>query len=846
MKDRPTVNSAPAATTAAAAPRPIVTRAPLLPACALLIGGIVAGRYLAPATGVWAAAGALALAVAALTLRRPVLAPVTSAALACAIVCGGAVATTLARDRLPADHVFRFSARGNVFATIRGTIVSAPRTRAAAAAYERPPTTAFLLDATAIRRTDGRWTGATGRLRATVGEPASGLAAGDDVELVGTIRRSRPPGNPGQYDWPAADRNRGILARFAVPGADGVTRLGSADAGSPRRLWWRLRGHVRQHVVGFGDSREATLLEALVLGERDPSLRKLNQSMIDAGTAHFLSISGMHLGIFLGFVYGLCRLLALRPRRAAMVVLAVLAGYVFLAEPRAPLLRAAVMAAAVCIAMISGRAVTVANALAAAAALLLAADPLALFRPGFQLSFGVVAGMLLMYRPVRQLLFGRWLKRRGLMVFRSDQRWVRWLQYRAADVLIALVSVSTAAYLVAAPLVACHFGLLTPYAPLLSILLLPLMIAVLIPAYLSMALAWPLPNLAARIADLAAGAAGWLEKVVALSAKLPGLSFDLYPVPAWWAGLWYAALLLWAARPRRRRLALGALAVAVGAGLWTQLPAPAPTGAQLHVLAVGHGSAALLQSPTGKTYLFDAGSLTSAGICDEVLRPFLRARRLPAPEAVFISHANVDHFNALTGWLERHSLRTAYVHESFGRGSDTPPEAGELLRLLERRGVRVVRLRQGQTLSLGGDTRVEVLWPPPVAEAPQANENDRSLVLRLVAGRRSVLLPGDAGEGPQAALAKLPRDRIGADVLVLPHHGSHTPSLAGFIEAVDPQLLIQSAAARRSSDKLLRAIAGRPRVCTFREGWIGVDLAGEAVGVETMRPRLGAPVDAGP
>ena len=61
--------------------------------------------------------------------------------------------------------------------------------------------------------------------------------------------------------------------------------------------------------------------------------------MVRAGVAHLLSISGQHLAIFLLFVYGLCRVATASPSRAAAIVLALLVGYVLLAEPNPPLLR---------------------------------------------------------------------------------------------------------------------------------------------------------------------------------------------------------------------------------------------------------------------------------------------------------------------------------------------------------------------------------------------------------------------------------------------------------------------------------------------------------------------------
>ena len=516
-----------------------------------------------------------------------------------------------------------------------------------------------------------------------------------------------------------------------------------------------------------------------------------------------------------------------------------LAAYLLVVEPRAPWLRAALMAAAVCIAIISGRAISSANALAAAAIVLLIADPLSLFRPGFQLSFGIVCGLMILHRRIRQLLFGRWLSRRKLMVLQADQRVARFMKYPFPSAVMDLVSASLAAYLAAAPLVAYHFGLFTPYAPLLTVLLLPLVVLVLAPAYLSMGLAWPMPNLADRVGELAVWSAGLLEWVISLPARLPGLSFDLFVVPLWTVALCYAALGLWAILPRRRWLWAPAMAAAAVAVAISQLPASAPTDGQLHVLDVGHGAMVLLHAPNGRTYLFDAGSLNSHDAYGEVLRPFLRAKRLPGPEAVFVSHDNVDHFNALPALLKRHTPRTIFVGRGFGQPRPgLPPKGAELLKLCRRRGVTISRLSGSQTITLGEHTYVDVLSPP--ADKPLPGDiNDRSLVLRIACRDRRVLLPADAGPEPLAELTRAGRDAVAADVLLLPHHGAATPALAAFIEAVGPETLIQSGRARPDSRKLLEALGGRRRLITWREGWIHVDLAEDELRIETMRPRAG-------
>jgi len=804
--------------------------------------GIVAGRYCPLPVGAWAAAAIVGFLAGLVGIWRGHLRGLGIGGIAVAICCASALAGASAYHYVPVDHIITFSDEGRVLATIRGKVASSPRIHQPTTAFWQAPRTAFLLEAEAIRTRQPQWLTTRGRIRVTVGEPTYDLAAGDHVELVGSLRRIRGPSNPGQYDWRAAGRYQGILVSFSVPGADGVTRTAVARSDPLAELLRRLRLRARRHMGRLGESEEANLLEALVLGERDPALRTLNRAMVEAGVAHLLSISGLHLGIFLGFIYWVARLLAFPPRRAAGAVLVVVIAYVLLAEPRAPLLRGAIMAGAFCVATISGRAISSANALAAAAVLLLAADPLQIFTPSFQLSFCIVAGIAALHGHLKELLFGRWLRRRGLVVFRDRRGGAglrRWLYYRVSDWLIVLVCLSAAAYLTAAPLVAHHFGLFSPYAPLLSLLLLPVMVAVLVPAYVSLALAWPMPNLSAAIGELAVSAAGAMKGLVMLAQRLPGLSVEVFSVPAWLVAACYVTMGLWAATRRRRRAwpaaatATAALLVGIVA---TQRPAPAPPGGRVHVLDVGHGSMILLHGSDGRTCLFDAGTLANLDPYHQVLRPFLRAKRLPSPEAVFISHANLDHYNALPALLEREPPARVYLNEFFGRREDDPPGARQLLGALRQRQVEVIRLRRGHAVRVGPEALVEVLWPPPADQAGGLDVNDCSLVLRLSCGGHSVLITGDAGELVEARLAEHPH-RIRSDILVLPHHGSVTPTLRPFIEAVGADILLQSSAFRPETPALLEAVAGKKRYTTSRAGWIGVNLSDAGVRVETMRGR---------
>ena len=825
----------------------------MAPLAAALMTGIIAGRYLPIPVGVYAFAGGAALLGAIGALGRKHLLPVATVCVLAMVACLGAAYVQLRYFSVGDDHIVTCTARHRTLATLRGRIVTAPTTwqddPSVALGWRRPMRTVFILDAEAIR-TESTWQPIRGLVRVGIDEGDPRLAAGQRLELVGWIGRFTSPANPGQFDWAAAMRNRGLLVQMSVPTPDGATLLSDAHAPWYRRALWHVRAAARQHLLSFGDAHEGRLINALVLGERHPALRRLNDAMIRAGVAHFLSISGLHLGIFLGFVFLLCRLISLTPRQSAAAVLMVLAAYLLLAEPRPPLLRSAVMAAAMCAATIARRRHAQLNALAVAATALLIADPLRLFDVGFQLSFIIVTSLVCVHRAARRLLFGRFLRRRGLTVFRGEQRLRRWLAYTLTNWLIAGVTISLVAYVAAAPLVARHFGLFCPWAPLLSIVLLPLVAAILITGYVSMAMAWPAPNLSHVVGQLASALAEQLAAIVEWLSRLPAMGLALRPVGGWWVVACYAALALLLVRrrfPCGRIISLAAIVAMIAAAVWTQRPAPPPDVAELNLLAVGAGQCGVLRTPSGQTFLLDAGTQGGYDAANQIIRPFFRAQRLPSPSAAFISHANTDHYNALPALLRLSPVGRVYLNDYFDRAdpSDVDQPVAHLMGVLDDHTVQIVRLSAGMTVDLDDRTSIQVLWPTMDLPA-ETDPNDRSLVLRIACDGRSVLLAGDVQVMAQTALMTADRSAaLQSDGLVMPHHGSWRQTLPAFVQAVGPQAVLVSTSRSLTSrgtsarrQEFYDALARSGHVYTTRtDGWIQLRFGAGTFEVRTMRRR---------
>jgi competence protein ComEC len=741
-------------------------RAPLVPVALAASVGLILDRYAAPRL-----AGELlvcGLAIAAwLVVSR--LRPRESAAVWLWLAAGALAAAHhhMHRNAFADDDIGRFTTDRFTVVRLRGTLDEEP-------ARFRPPkldplrtvqkteTTVTVLAVTAVETPSG-WQPASGRARLTVEGRLDDLHHGDLLEVGGRLFAPLPPSNPGEMDYRAHLLDRRITAEVRTKrSGEGITRL---EEGWRASLWGWLaagRGWGSRTLQGVLPVDEAGLAAALLLGDAAALDRDEWEAFVRTGVVHVLAISGQHLVVLAAFVWLLLRTSGTRRRHGAWIVMAVMIGYALLTGAKPSAVRAAVMVSVFCCGIVLRRPVLPANAFALAWLIVVFINPTDPFTAGCQLSF--LSVFVLVWGA------GKWLAPRPLspleeLVEASRTFWEKFAR-QAFRFLWVSFAISLILGIANAPLILARQNIVSPAGVVLGPPLILLTSIALIAGFLLLLLA-PLGSWAAWPFALVVHASlAGCEWIVRTAEKVPG-GWIYAPGPAlgWLIGFYAlaAAIVLLSGRWRRRCLA--ALALWVVFGLLLGIERRDNDELRLAFLSVGHGGCIVIETPDGRVLLYDAGAASGPDLVRRVVAPYLWSRGIARIDELFVSHADLDHFNGINELLKRFPVGQVTLTPSFAVKPSPGVEA--TLAALDRRGVKR-RIGKAGDRFAASEVSIDVLHPPE--RGPAGNENARSLVLLIRHADRMILLTGDLeGRGQDEALKQAISP---VDVMLAPHHGA--------------------------------------------------------------------------
>jgi competence protein ComEC len=671
------------------------------------------------------------------------------------------------RNCYAADDIANFAGETPSVVRVRGTLLEEPSRFPAAppnplVSVPRPAITTSVLRVAAVNRLD-QWITASGRVRLIVEARLDGLHAGDEVEVTGRLTTPAPPSNPGEWDYRSSLLDARITAILRVQGST-VPVIRLAEGWRNSLVGWLgvLRSWGTRSLHYALPESTAGLAAALVLGDTAALDRAEWNAYIRTGVIHVLAISGQHLAILAAFVWIVLRLCQVRRRHGAVIVAAIMIGYTLLSGARPSAIRAAVMVCGVCLAIMLRRPIVSANLFALAWLVIMMIRPTDPFALGCQLS--LLSVFVLIWGT------GRWLAptplTAGQQLIAETRTAPELLFHHGLHVLGVAFAVSLILATVNAPLILATHNVVSPIGVLLTPPLVLLTTVALIAGFLLLLVAplgstfvWPL----ARITEGCLSACQWL---VHGSDAIPG-AWVYAPAPAmpWVLGFYLGVGALVLLTPPLPQRLLVSLTVGVLLGVLVNCVPRTSDELRVTVLAVGHGCCVVIETPDGRTILYDAGSATGPETMSRVVAPLLWHRGIARIDELFLSHADSDHFNGLPELLKRFPIGRITHTPSFPDKSTPGVELA--LATIDAHRVPRREASAGDRFEAGQVT-LEVIHPPP--QGPPGIENVRSMVLLIRCAGHSILLTGDLEAEGQAMIRQHPIEPV--DVLLAPHHGA--------------------------------------------------------------------------
>ena len=341
------------------------------------------------------------------------------------------------------------------------------------------------------------------------------LSRGDELLIYTRLAPPANNGNPDEFDYARYLKRKGCSGTAYV--AAGHWRKTGHDVS---RSFGRIALDYREKVIGLyrslgfkGD--ELAVLSALTVGDKEELSDDIIETYSVAGASHVLALSGLHIG----FLYALLWLVlspwwkrwhGLKPFLLVLLI-SFLVSFAFFTGLSSSVVRSVVMFSLLVLAGLQPEKPLTLNTLAATAFLMLLCKLVWLFDVGFQLSFSAVAAIVL----VQPKLYALW---------KVDNRFLRYVW--------GLMTVSVAAQLGTAPLVAFYFSRFSTHFLLTNLWAVPMVSLVLYSAVFLLILT-PLPFVQHLFAGVVEALVHAQNEVLRRIEHLPGAAVDGIWLDVW-------------------------------------------------------------------------------------------------------------------------------------------------------------------------------------------------------------------------------------------------------------------------------------------------------------------------
>ncbi|MEK4147252.1 DNA internalization-related competence protein ComEC/Rec2 [Robertmurraya sp. FSL W8-0741] len=603
-------------------------------------------------------------------------------------------------------------------------------------------------------------------------ENFSKLTVGTVCQVQGRLKEPETNGNPRMFNYREYLRYE---QTFWILEVEKWNPAHCYEQKNPLLYLQKLRQKGIQFIGEQFPENSAPLVAALVFGERNFIREELIEAYQRLGIIHLLAISGLHVGMLVGFLFFIGLRCNVSRELMLLFLMMFLPVYIVLTGGAPSVIRACfMMLLALLLMKLTRKKLIPADIISIVFLFYVFTDPFVIYHVGFQLSFAVSAS----------LIFSRSILRRYM-----DRPF------------LLLCATSFIAQLASIPIMLYHFYEFPLISLVANIIFVPLYSVVVLP----LCLIWYI--FALLFGEIMAPVASFLDFNFQL---LNGLTLFLAKFP-------YNTLVL--GRPNQLGLVMLCFGIPYGFYLWEKFKANKQmylrlfflllllfipffveryfSPGEITLIDVGQGDSILIQLPKNKgTYLIDTGGTIQFSLEDwkkrrnpfevgkDVLVPFLKSKGINVLDKLILTHGDMDHIGGATAVLNNMKVKEMVVPTVENRAE----LEDEVIALARNKEIPIYYAQKGDQWKVSEYT-FHVLSPSSDRELER---NDQSIVIYVKLGGLHWMFTGDLEEeGEGRLLSSYPALRI--DVLKVAHHGSKTSTSEFWLEHLKPEIALISA-----------------------------------------------------
>ena len=590
-----------------------------------------------------------------------------------------------------------------------------------------------------------------------VTEEEQSLKIGQQIVLEGTFSHFAAATNPGEFDVQAYYGAKGIGGRVRK---SQILAVGEKYSFLREKLYG-FRQVLHDRLTEVFPAKEASVMQTLLLGEKDELDRDVKELYQKNGIAHILSISGLHITLLGMGLYRLLKRLGVPVRVAAAGGAVGLLLYSMMVGMSVSASRAIGMYLLQMLGIFVGRTYDMLTGLGLMALLLVLQEPERLFDVSFLMSFGAVLGICILTPVFSGVCWERdadaesevkgisaWLRTvtdiLGDSAYERNKYREGWrkVAYEGIRRMVSAVkggfAASVGVILFTLPVQLWFFYEIPVYSVLLNLLVLPFMSAVVAGGILSL-----IPGLGI-VGTVDCLILWWYEWICERFGELPGAVWCVGQPEIWQIACYYAGIFLlvfgrkymeaWKRRGTygeendpgviiHSNRFLHQIATVMILGLLIGLlTGNFDCGNRVTFLDVGQGDGIVVETGQG-AYLFDCGSTSRKNIGEYVLKPYLKSQGICSLRGVFVSHPDKDHMNGILELLENGEEWGITAEQLFLpaiRESERRETFKQLLAAAEDAGIPVSYIKCGDEIR---DSQLRLLCLHPEENTTLADAN---------------------------------------------------------------------------------------------------------------------------